>query len=133
MPSFNATLESTMTGDPVRLRNAIRPMGLLFSTALILAMCASAQATELTIGLIPERNVFEQVKRYKPIGDYIEKKTGLRVHFTLLRRYGNIIDSFLSTLARKFDDVFSAPVMQPGGGLARHHRAWRAGGVDRGG
>ena len=39
----------------------------------------------------------------------------------------------LSTLARKFDDVFSVSVMQPGGGLARLHRAWRAGGVDRGG
>jgi signal transduction histidine kinase len=44
-----------------------------------------------------------------------------------------IAPDILSTLARKFDDVFSAPVMQPGGGFAHHHRAWRAGGVDRGG
>ena len=37
---------------------------------------------------------------------------------------GPQVSPILSTLARKFDDVFSVPVRQPGGGLARRHRAW---------
>jgi phosphonate transport system substrate-binding protein len=51
-------------------------------------------ASELTIGLIPEQNVFEQMKRYKPLGEYIEKKSGIGINFTILPRYGNIIESF---------------------------------------
>jgi phosphonate transport system substrate-binding protein len=51
-------------------------------------------ASELTIGLIPEQNVFKQMKRYKPLGEYIEKKSGIAINFTILSRYGNIIESF---------------------------------------
>jgi phosphonate transport system substrate-binding protein len=53
-----------------------------------------SNAAELTIGLIPEQNVFKQFKRYKPLGNYIEKKTGIKVKFSVLPRYGNIIESF---------------------------------------
>jgi phosphonate transport system substrate-binding protein len=59
--------------------------------------------TELTIGLIPEQNVFKQMARYQPLGDYIEKKTGIKVKFTILSRYGNIIDRFT---AEKLDGAF---------------------------
>jgi phosphonate transport system substrate-binding protein len=51
-------------------------------------------AADLTIGLIPEQNVFKQMKRYKPLGAYIEEKTGNKITFTVLSRYGNIIESF---------------------------------------
>lgn len=51
-------------------------------------------ATELKIGLIPEQNVFKQFQRYKLLGEYIEKKTNIKIKFTVLSRYGNIIDSF---------------------------------------
>lgn len=60
-------------------------------------------ATELTIGLIPEQNVFKQMKKYKPLGEYIEKKTDIRIKFTVLSRYGNIIDSFEK---KKMDGAF---------------------------
>jgi phosphonate transport system substrate-binding protein len=53
-----------------------------------------SHAAELKIGLIPEQNVFKQMKRYKPLGEYIEKKTGIKINFTILSRYGNIIDNF---------------------------------------
>lgn len=62
-----------------------------------------SQATELTIGLIPEQNVFKQVKRYKPLGEYIEQKTGIKIKFTILSRYGNIIESFHR---KKLDGAF---------------------------
>ena len=58
---------------------------------------------ELTIGLIPEQNVFKQMARYQPLGDYIEKKTGIKVKCTILSRYGNIIDRFTS---EKLDGAF---------------------------
>jgi len=51
-------------------------------------------AGELTIGLIPEQNVFKQMKRYKPLGEYLEEKTKNKINFTILSRYGNIIESF---------------------------------------
>jgi phosphonate transport system substrate-binding protein len=60
-------------------------------------------AAELMIGLIPELNVFKQVRRYEPIGKYIMKKTGIEVKFTILSRYGNIINNFE---AHKLDGAF---------------------------
>ena len=63
----------------------------------------AASAAELTIGLIPEQNVFLQMKRYEPIGDYIREQTGVSVRFTILSRYGNIIDSFTT---EKMDGAF---------------------------
>ena len=50
--------------------------------ARIVLVQDSAPATELTIGLIPEQNVFRQMERYEPLGSYIEKTTGIRIRFT---------------------------------------------------
>lgn len=69
-------------------------MRLLISLMIILTLYGFSYATELKIGLIPEQNVFKQMKRYKPIGEYIENKTDIKIRFTILSRYGNIIDSF---------------------------------------
>lgn len=66
-----------------------------FAVFLITMMLAtSSYASQLIIGLIPEQNVFKQVKRYQPLGEYIERKSGIRINFTILPRYGNIIESF---------------------------------------
>ncbi len=73
------------------------------AASLILSFSVPAFGTELTIGLIPEQNVFRQAARYKPLGDYIAKKTGIRIKFTVLSRYGNIIDQFIG---EKFDGAF---------------------------
>lgn len=51
---------------------------------------------EIIIGLIPERNIFEQVERYRPLADYLSKRINIRVRITMLSRYGNIIDNFVS-------------------------------------
>jgi len=63
-------------------------------TVFLFATSSRGAESELTIGLIPEQNVFKQMARYQPLGDYIAKKTGLKVKFTILSRYGNIIDRF---------------------------------------
>lgn len=50
----------------------------------------------LTIGLIPERHVFDQIERYKPLAIYLSNKIGVNIQLKVLPRYGNIIDNFIS-------------------------------------
>ncbi len=51
----------------------------------------------LVIGLIPEQNIFKQIERYEPLADYLSKKLSITIRLTVLPRYGNIIDNFVST------------------------------------
>jgi phosphonate transport system substrate-binding protein len=51
----------------------------------------------LLIGLIPERNIFDQMQRYRPLADYVSKRIGRDIKLTVLPRYGNIIDNFVSS------------------------------------
>jgi len=55
------------------------------------------QEASLVIGLIPEQHIFDQVERYKPLADYLSKKTGVKIKLKVLSRYGNIVDNFVST------------------------------------
>jgi phosphonate transport system substrate-binding protein len=78
-------------------------------TALLLALLLPVPTTshaaqkKLLIGLIPEMNIFKQKQRFKLLGDYLSNKTGIPVEFTILSRYGNIIESFTS---EKMDGAF---------------------------
>lgn len=56
-----------------------------------------ARGTTITIGLIPERNIFDQFDRYEPLTRYISEKAGIDIRLKVLTRYGNIIDNFLSS------------------------------------
>ena len=58
---------------------------------------------KLLIGLIPEMNVFKQMERFKPLSRYLSEQTEIEVKFTILSRYGNIIDSFKN---KKLDGAF---------------------------
>lgn len=64
---------------------------------------AHAAQTKLVIGLIPEMNVFKQMERFKPLAEYLSKQIGVKVEVTILSRYGNIIDSFVT---QKMDGAF---------------------------
>jgi ABC-type phosphate/phosphonate transport system substrate-binding protein len=44
-----------------------------------LATPSAATAAELIIGLIPEQNVFRQMKRYQPIADYMREQFGIEI------------------------------------------------------
>ncbi len=71
---------------------------------LILTATAKTYAKEeIVIGLIPEENIFRQMDRYRPLGDYLGKKLGIKVRFTILSRYGDIIDRFK---AKNLDGAF---------------------------
>jgi phosphonate transport system substrate-binding protein len=69
-------------------------MRILLASIILLLFSSQSIAAELRIGLVPEQNIFKQMKRYQPLGEYLEKKTGLKVNFIILSRYGNIIDNF---------------------------------------
>lgn len=54
------------------------------------------EGKSITIGLIPEQNIFRQMERYEPLASYISKKIGVKIKLKVLPRYGNIIDHFVS-------------------------------------
>jgi len=83
----------------------IKILSLVLSLALILPPLAFGQAKEptLLIGLIPEMNIFKQKQRFTLLGEYLSRKTGVKVEFTILSRYGNIIERFSK---EKMDGAF---------------------------
>ncbi|HEB02731.1 MAG TPA: phosphate/phosphite/phosphonate ABC transporter substrate-binding protein, partial [Nitrospirae bacterium] len=58
---------------------------------------------EFLIGLIPEENIFKQMQRHKPLGEYLSKELGIPVRFTILSRYPHIITRFVN---RDLDGAF---------------------------
>ena len=82
---------------------------ILISVCLFMAVLTGCTKTEtappkdeipeektLLIGLIPERNLIEQIKRYEPIAEYLSEKTGINIKLMVQTRYVNIIDNFVS-------------------------------------
>ena len=53
-----------------------------------------AERETLRIGLIPEQNVFEQLRRYEPLAAYLSGKLDINIELKVLSHYENIIDSF---------------------------------------
>ncbi len=68
-----------------------------------LPLHAQERKSEILIGLIPEENIFRQMDRYRPLGEYLTKRLNIKVRFTILSRYGDIIDRFK---ARGLDGAF---------------------------
>lgn len=49
----------------------------------------------LHIAIIPEKNIFEQKRRYKYITSYLSEKLGIHVHIDIMSNYGQICDAFI--------------------------------------
>ncbi len=82
----------------------IRSVKVFILCMVILAIPAKAFCrNELLIGLIPEENIFDQVKKHKRLAEYLSGKLGVKVRLTILSRYGDIIDKFKS---RRMDGAF---------------------------
>ena len=64
---------------------------------------AAEQGEDLLIGLEPEHNIFDQVENYRELTDYIRKEFGIRIRFTIMSRYGEVVERF-KTL--KLDGAF---------------------------
>jgi phosphonate transport system substrate-binding protein len=64
---------------------------------------AQPHQQKILIGILPEMNVFKQSQRFKLLGEYISKQIGVPVEFTILSRYGDIINRFTT---EKMDGAF---------------------------
>lgn len=84
-------------------RAVILTLAILLTVLLIHPPPVLAQPERLLIGLIPEVNIFKQKQRFHLLGEYLTGKIGVPVEFTILTRYGNIIESFTTD---KMDGAF---------------------------
>jgi phosphonate transport system substrate-binding protein len=64
---------------------------------------AQESQEEFLIGLIPEENIFNQIKKHRPLGTYLSQKLGVTVKFTVLSRYPHIVSRFKK---RELDAAF---------------------------
>ncbi|ADH85111.1 phosphate/phosphite/phosphonate ABC transporter substrate-binding protein [Desulfurivibrio alkaliphilus] len=55
---------------------------------------APAGPVRLSIGLLPEQDVFVQRRRYTPIAEYLAAATGTEIELKIIRRYGNVMEHF---------------------------------------
>jgi len=70
------------------------PFVLVFVLFMMLMPQHAMGAEKITIGLLPEMNVFKQKQRFKPLADYLSEKINIQVELSILSRYGNIIERF---------------------------------------
>jgi phosphonate transport system substrate-binding protein len=81
----------------------------LILVIMILSLCMPFQVFsqpdqhKILIGILPEMNVFKQKQRFKLLSEYLAKSTGMNIEFTILSRYGNLIERFA---AEKMDGAF---------------------------
>jgi len=65
---------------------------LLLASAFFFLAVASQAKEKITIGLLPEMNVFAQMQRFQPLADYLSQEIGIEIQLSMLSRYGNIIE-----------------------------------------
>lgn len=93
-----------MTNQTFRVRPGVLALTILLVLCVLLSAPVHAQSSErIVVGLIPELNIFKQKQRFRLLGEYLTKKTGVPVEFTILTRYGNIVDNFT---VEKLDGAF---------------------------
>lgn len=57
---------------------------------------AAGKRQELLIGIEPEHNIFDQVRRYRVLAGYLSDQLGLEVKLTVASRFGEIVNRFRS-------------------------------------
>lgn len=63
---------------------------------LILEAKSVPAGEQITIGLVPEMNIFAQMQRFQPLAEYLSRETGLDVQLTMLSRYTNVLERLRS-------------------------------------
>ncbi len=53
-----------------------------------------ASIPKLTIGLVPEQDIFTQKKRYEPLLTYLSQRLGASIEIKILPRYANVVNNF---------------------------------------
>jgi phosphonate transport system substrate-binding protein len=70
-----------------RMRTAANLVFALLLALLATASTASAQDQTVVVAMVPEQNVFLQVKRFRPLQDYLSASTGVNYRFTVMSSY----------------------------------------------
>jgi phosphonate transport system substrate-binding protein len=76
---------------------------LTFVVIMLMLPCVSTAEDEFLIGLLPEENIFRAIQKHRPLEAYLSEKLGVKVKFTILSRYGDIVERFI---ARDMDGAF---------------------------
>lgn len=82
------------------LGKTYKPIPIKFSALISMVLLLfflphfAAGQEKITIGLLPEMNVFKQKKRFEPLAAYLSTKMNIKVELSMLSRYGNIIERF---------------------------------------
>ena len=71
---------------------------LLTACLLIASSCAIAQTTTvLRVSAIPDEAPTELQRKFKPLGDYLHKETGLDVQFTPVTDYAAVVEGLANS------------------------------------
>ncbi|MEW6707347.1 MAG: putative selenate ABC transporter substrate-binding protein [Pseudomonadota bacterium] len=73
---------------------------ILAATLTFAAAAAFAQAAVLRVSAIPDEAPTELQRKFKPLGDYLERETGMKVRFTPVTDYAAVVEGLAS---RKID------------------------------
>lgn len=90
----------------MKAKPAVPMKGMIKLLIICLMLCVTRNAfceEEILLGLIPEENIFNQMARHRPLAAYLAGKLGTTVKFTILSRYGDVLDKFIS---RKMSGAF---------------------------
>lgn len=69
-------------------------IGLVFNLLACTASDQSAPLTELRIGILPDQNEAELLKRYTPLFDFLEQETGLSYRLIIPKSYNDLSELF---------------------------------------
>jgi len=68
----------------------------LFAIGMLAISFQSAAQNTLRISAIPDESPTELQRKFKPLGDYLSKETGLKVEFTPVTDYAAVVEALAS-------------------------------------
>jgi phosphonate transport system substrate-binding protein len=70
----------------------------LFGLSIFLSFPGSSygRGEELLIGIEPEHNIFDQMRSYRKLADYLSEKLEVKIRLTIMSRYGEALQRFES-------------------------------------
>jgi phosphonate transport system substrate-binding protein len=68
----------------------------LFAVGMLAISFQTAAQTTLRISAIPDESPTELQRKFKPLGDYLSKETGLKVEFTPVTDYAAVVEALAS-------------------------------------
>ena len=70
---------------------------LVLAAPLMLAATAHAQTNVLRVSAIPDEAPTELQRKFKPLGDYLKKETGMEVQFTPVTDYAAVVEGLATS------------------------------------